>query len=86
MIFETQLKTCFSQKGRSLKNSTAFLFFRDIYSSFSGTETTIKRRLRMTTGIMFFGFLGVMAFAAIGVIKIGDLVLTVIEKVKNRTE
>ena len=40
----------------------------------------------MTTGIMFFGFLGVMAFAAIGVIKIGDLVLTVIEKVKNRTE
>lgn len=40
----------------------------------------------MSTGIMFIGFLGVMAFATIGVIKIGDLVLTIIENVKNRTE
>ncbi len=37
----------------------------------------------MSTGIIFFAFLGLMGFAAYGLIKVGDLVLTIIEKVKS---
>ncbi len=42
-----------------------------------------KEVKHMSTGIIFFAFLGLMGFAAYGLIKVGDLVLTIIEKVKS---